>query len=103
MVSNKLIPLLSPCTNPSSIAREFNVLGLALGTGALALSIDAQAEAQIIPDSSLETLLEVSVEPILPSNPYPNTTPLSIPTKQDSTSQTQGLNPLSLSTHTVCC
>ena len=75
MVSNEPIPLLSPHTNPSSlIAREFDMLGLALVTSGLALSTDAEVEAQILPDISLETLSEASIEPALPYSPYHDTT-----------------------------
>ena len=96
VVSNEPIPSLSPHTDPSSlIAREFNMMGLALGTGGLALFTDAEIEAQIVPDIFLETLLEASIEPALPSSSYPNTTQFN--------SQSPGLNPLSLLTHTLCC
>ena len=71
------------------------MMGLALGTGGLALFTDAEIEAQIVPDIFLETLLEASIEPALPSSSYPNTTQFN--------SQSPGLNPLSLLTHTLCC
>jgi hypothetical protein len=91
--SNEPIASLSPRTDPSSpVTGEFDVPDLSLN-GTLAPSTDPGIIAKSIPDGLSEATSEASVEPVPPSSPVQDITPLSTPTRQDSISESSAFFP----------